>query len=114
MILQSAHHRLTANNCAVILMDYQPQFALAISSTDGGTLTGNAFNIAKVATTFSIPTILTTVAETSFGGSLLPNLQEVFPDLKPIDRTTINPWDDSRVLTGIEKAGRNKLVVAGL
>jgi len=114
MILQSDHRRLTANNCAVILMDYQPQLALAISSTDGGSLMSKAINIAKVATTFSIPTILTTVAATSFGGPLLPKLQEVSPGLKPIDRMTINPWDDSRVLTTIEKAGRNKLVVAGL
>jgi nicotinamidase-related amidase len=114
MILQPAHGRLTANNCAFILMDYQARLASTVSSMSGDTLMSNAINMAKVATTFSIPTILTTVAATSFGGSFLPKLQEVFPGLKPIDRATINPWDNSRVLTTIEKAGRNKLVVAGL
>jgi nicotinamidase-related amidase len=74
----------------------------------------NAVNLAKIAMTFSIPTTLTTVGATSFGGPLLPKLREVFRDLEPIDRTTINPWEDSRVLTKIEKAGRNKLLVAGL
>jgi len=114
MILHTAHGGLTATNCAIIIMDYQPEFLSTISSTDGDTLMSNAINIAKAATTFSTPTILTTVAATSFGGPLLPELQEVFPGLKPIDRTTINPWQDSRILTTIEKAGRNKLVVAGL
>jgi nicotinamidase-related amidase len=95
-------------------MDYQAQLVSTVSSMSGETLMSNAINLAKVAMTFSIPTILTTVGATSFGGPLLPRLQEVFPGLNPIDRTTISPWDDSRVLTTIEKAGRNKLVVAGL
>jgi len=114
MILQPAHGRLTESNCAFILMDYQAQFASTVSSMSGETLINNAVNVAKVAMTFSIPTILTTVSATCFGGPLLPKLQEVFPGLKPIDRTSINPWEDSRALSEIEKAGRNKLVVAGL
>ena len=114
MILQPVHGRLTANNCAFILMDYQAQFALTLCSVSTETLINNATNVAKVAMTFSIPTMLTTVRATSFGGPLLPKIQEVFPGLNPIDRTTISAWDDSRVLTTIEKAGRSKLVVAGL
>ena len=114
MMFRSAHGGLTANNCAFILMDYQPQFASCVSSISAETPMNNAVNLAKIAMTFSIPTTLTTVGATSFGGPLLPKLREVFRDLEPIDRTTINPWEDSRVLTKIEKAGRNKLLVAGL
>jgi nicotinamidase-related amidase len=114
MILQPAHGGLTASNCAFILMDYQAQFASTVSSMSGETLINNAVNVAKVAMTFSIPTVLTTVSATRFGGPLLPKLQEAFPGLKPIDRIFINPWEDSRALSEIEKAGRTKLVVAGL
>jgi nicotinamidase-related amidase len=112
MILQPAHGRLTASNCAFILMDYQAQFASTVSSMSGETIINNAVNVAKVAMTFSIPTVLTTVSATSFGGPLLPKLQEVFPGLKPIDRTSTNPWEDSRALSEIEK-GRSQQACGG-
>jgi len=80
MILQPIHHQLTPNNCAVILVDYQSQLALTISSTDEETLIHNAINLAKIAKTFNIPTVLTTIGETSFGGPIFSKLQEIFPD----------------------------------
>jgi nicotinamidase-related amidase len=113
MILQSTNG-LTPYNSTIVLLDYQSRFALTLSSTSGKTLIDNAVNLAKVAITFSIPTVLTTVGETSIGGPILSRLQEVFPDQKPIDRTTVNPWEDSRIISAVEKTGRHKLVVAGL
>ena len=47
MILQPIHGRLTPDNCTIILMDYQSQFALSINSTDGDILIRNGINIAK-------------------------------------------------------------------
>lgn len=105
---------LTPYNSTIVLLDYQSRFALTLSSMSGKTLIHNAVNLAKVAMTFSIPTVLTTVGETSFGGPILSTLQEVFPDQKPIDRMTINPWEDGRIISAVEKTGRHKLVVAGL
>jgi len=114
MILEPIHGRLTPMNCAIILMEYQPQFALAISSIDGDILIHNGINLAKIAKTFSIPTVLTTIGQSSFGGPLFSKLQEVFPDQDPIDRTTLSVFGDSRVLAAMEKIGRSKLVIAGL
>jgi nicotinamidase-related amidase len=82
---------LTPYNSTIVLLDYQSRFALTPRSISGKTLTHNAVNLAKVAITFSIPAVLTTVGETSFGGPILSKLQEVFPDQKPIDRIAINP-----------------------
>lgn len=113
MILQSTF-ALTPYNSTIVLLDYQSRFALTLNSTSGKTLIRNAVNLAKVAITFSIPTVLTTVGETSFGGPILSKLQEVFPGQKPIDRMTINPWEDGRIISAVEKTGRHKLVVAGL
>ena len=114
MILQPVHGRLTPMNCAIILMEYQSQFALAIDSTDGDILIHNGINLAKIAKTFSIPTVLTTIGQSSFGGPLFSKLQEIFPDQEPIDRTTLSVFQDTRVLAAMEKIGRNKLVIAGL
>ena len=105
---------LTPYNSAIVLLDYQSRFALTLNSPSGKTLIQNAVNLAKVAITFSIPTVLTTVGKTSFGGPVLSKLQEVFPGQKPIDRMTINPWEDGRITSAVEKTGRHKLVVAGL
>jgi hypothetical protein len=38
-----------------------------------------------------VPTVLATVAAEDFSGPLMPQIQEVFPDIKPIDRTAITP-----------------------
>jgi nicotinamidase-related amidase len=113
MTIQSTNG-LAPYNSTIVLLDYQSRFALTLSSLGGKTLIHNAVNLAKVAITFSIPTVLTTVGETSFGGPVLSKLQEVFPDQKAIDRIAIDPWKDDRITSAVEKAGRHKLVVAGL
>jgi nicotinamidase-related amidase len=114
MILQPIHGRLTPNNCTVILMDYQSRYASTITSTDRDILIHNAVSLAKIARTFNIPTLLTTIEESSFGGPIFSRLQEIFPDQKPIDRATLSLFEDTRVLGMMERIGRNKLVIAGL
>ncbi len=114
MILQPLDGRLAPTNCAIVLMDYQPQFALSINSTNGETLLHNGTHLAKIAKTFSIPTVLTTIGQASFGGPLFSKLREIFPDQEPIDRTTLSIFEDTRILGAMEKIGRNKLVIAGL
>jgi nicotinamidase-related amidase len=73
----------------------------------------NVVMLAKTAKAFGVPTILTTVVEER-GGYLLQGLQDVFPDQKPINRTFINTWEDSRVVDAIKATGRKKLIIAGL
>ncbi len=114
MILEPVHDRLTPMNCVILLMDYQPQFAQAINSTDGDILVHNGVNLAKIGRTFSIPTVLTTIGQSSSGGPLYSKLQEIFPDREPIDRTTLSVFEDAGVLAAMERIGRNKLVIAGL
>ena len=48
------------------------------------------------------------------GGFLPAALQAVFPEQKPIDRTTINTWEDPRVVDAVASEGRKKLVIAAL
>ncbi len=47
MILQPIDGRLTPNNCAVILTDYQSRHASAIGSTDRDVLIQNAIKLAR-------------------------------------------------------------------
>lgn len=108
------HGLLTPDNCAVILIDHQPQMAFGVQSIDRQTLINNVVGLAKAAKTFNVPTILTTVAAKTFSGDLFPQIQELFPDQEPIDRTSMNSWDDEKFRAAVERTGRRKLVIAAL
>ncbi|HLQ36495.1 MAG TPA: hydrolase [Planctomycetota bacterium] len=104
---------LTPDNCVLLLIDHQPfQFA-GLRSHDTQTIINNVVGLAKSAKAFGVPTLFSTVVEDR-GGHLLEQLQAVFPDQKPIDRTTINTWEDARVVEWVRKTGRKKIVMAAL
>jgi len=105
---------LTPDNHTMILIDHQPQMAFATASIDIVELRNNVTGLAKAARAFEVPTILTTVAEESFSGPLFPELKAVFPDQTPIDRTTMNTWEDSRITDRVNDIGRKKIVIAAL
>jgi nicotinamidase-related amidase len=104
---------LTPDNCVLILIDHQPfQFA-GLRSHDAQTVINNVVGLAKSAKVFGVPTLLTTVVERQ-GGVLIKQLQDLFPEQKPIDRTFINTWEDARVVDWVKKTGRKKIVMAAL
>src|SRR5687767_8575965 len=105
---------LSPSNHVLILIDHQPQMAFATKSIDIVELRNNVTGLAKSAKVFGVPTILTTVAEKSFSGPLFPELQAVFPDQKPIDRTTMNTWEDPRISEAVNATGKKKVVIAAL
>jgi nicotinamidase-related amidase len=105
---------LSPDDHTLILIDHQPQMAFATKSHDIVELRNNVTGLAKAAKVFKVPTILTTVAEASFSGPLFPEIQAVFPDQQPIDRTTMNTWEDDRITDLVAGHGRRKLVIAAL
>jgi nicotinamidase-related amidase len=105
---------LAPDNHVLILIDHQPQMAFATKSIDIVELRNNATGLAKAAKVFRVPTILTTVAEKSFSGPIFPEIQAVFPDQKPIDRTTMNSWEDERITDAVNGFGKKKIVMAAL
>ena len=104
---------LTPEDSVLLLIDHQPfQFA-NLHSHEPSMIVNNVIGLAKTAKVFRVPTILTTVVEER-GGFLIKGLQDVFPEQKPIDRTFINTWEDSRVVDAVRKTGRKKIVMAAL
>src|SRR5205085_5346389 len=104
---------LTPPESVLILIDHQAfQFA-NLHSHEPTMIVNNVVALAKTAKAFNVPTILTTVLEER-GGKLIKGLQDVFPDQKPIDRTWINTWEDSRVVDAVKKTGRKKVIMAAL
>src|SRR4051812_31688116 len=77
---------LTASNCALALIDHQPQMLFGVASgIDRQLLVNNVLLLASGAKLFGVPTILTTVETESFSGSMWPQLLDVFPNQKPIE-----------------------------
>lgn len=107
------HSLLTPQNCTALFIDFQPQMLFAVRSIEGQNLVSNVVGLAKATQIFNVPTILTTIAEKSFSGPTFAQLVEVLSQ-KPIDRTSMNSWEDPRVVEAVAKIGRKKLVMAGL
>ena len=105
---------LTPQNCQLIFIDQQPQMAFGVQSIDRQMLKNNVVALAKAARLFKILTTITAVETESFSGYTYPELLDVFPDHKLLERTSMNSWDDKKVRDALKVNNRNKVVVSGL
>lgn len=105
---------LTPDNCVVAIIDLQPQMLFGVSNFDRQSIINNNVLLAKAARVFDVPAVLSTVESKSFSGNMWPQVQAVFPNQVPIERTTMNAWDDKSFVAAIEKSGRKKIVLTGL
>ncbi|HDS0923228.1 TPA: hydrolase [Stenotrophomonas maltophilia] len=99
---------------ALVLIDFQSQMAFATRTIDIAALRNNVALVAKGASGFKVPVVLTTVAEKSFSGPMFPEIAPIFPGQKVFDRTTMNSWEDQPVIDEINRIGRKRVVLAGL
>ncbi|MBX9348588.1 hydrolase [Chromobacterium vaccinii] len=105
---------LTPRDHTLIMIDYQSQMAFATHSIDMPTLRNNAGLVASAAAGFGVSAILTTVAEKSFSGPMFDEVTAPFPDLRMLDRTSMNTWEDAAVIDRVNQIGKGRIVLAGL
>ena len=105
---------LTPDNCVVAFIDQEPQMLFAAANFDRQSLINNTVALAKATRIFDVPVVLTTVESKSFSGYMWPQLRAIFPDQEPIERSSMNSWDDKNFIAAIEKIGKKKIVLAGL
>ena len=105
---------LNPANSAVIFIDFQPQMTFGVANIDRQTLFNNVILLAKAAKIFKVPTILTTVETKSFSGNMWPQLLDIFPGQEPIERTSMNSWEDEKFVAAVKATGRKKLIMAAL
>ena len=105
---------LTPDNCVVALIDHQPQMLFGVANFDRQSIINNTVALAKAARVFALPVVLSTVESKSFSGNIWPQIKAVFPNQVPIERTSMDAWDDKNFVAAIEKSGRKKIVLAGL
>ena len=107
-------HLLTAQNAALVVIDYQPSQVQAVASIDGDLLVDNIVSVARLARTFELPVVLSTVNVANGQGPTVPELRAVLADSTEIDRTQINAWEDVEFRRAVEATGRRKLIMAAL
>jgi len=105
---------LNPTNSALILIDHQPQMSFGVQSIDRQTLKNNTVALAKTAKAFGVPTVLTSVETESFSGYIWPELLAVFPDHTPVERSSMNSWEDDKLVAAVKATGRKKLIMAAL
>ena len=105
---------LTPDNCVVTIIDLQPQMLFGVSSFDRQSIINNNLVLAKAAKVFDVPVVLSTVETKSFSGNIWPQIQAVFPRQEPIERSSMNSWDDPKFVAAVERTGRKKIVLSGL
>ena len=105
---------LTPDNCVVTLIDFQPQMLFGVANFDRQTIINNVVALSKATRVFDVPVVLSTVETKSFSGNMWPQVQAVFPKQVPIERSSMNSWDDKNFVAAVEKSGRKKIVLAGL
>jgi nicotinamidase-related amidase len=107
-------HLLTPQNAAFLFIDYQPAQLATIRSMDPELLLKNAVSTVKTIKTFGVPVVHSTVNVASGQGPTLPELAGLLADDKPLDRTTVNSWEDTEFLQAVRATGRRKLIICAL
>jgi nicotinamidase-related amidase len=105
---------LTPDNCVVAIIDLQPQMLFGVANFDRQSVINNNLVLTKSARVFDVPVVLSTVETKAFSGKMWPQIQAVFPREEPIERSTMNSWDDASFVAAIRNTGRKKIVLAGL
>jgi nicotinamidase-related amidase len=112
---QLSDHLLTPQNAALVLIDYQPAQISAVHSMDRDLLLKNAVSVVRTVKAFGVPVVHSTVNVASGRGKpTLPELGDLLTDDKPIDRTTVNSWEDLEFVEAVHATGRRKLIFCAL
>ena len=109
-----ADNLLTPQNAAMVVIDYQPSQFGSVRSMDAGLLLKNIVSTVKLAKLFGVPIVHSTVNVANGQGQTVPELATLLVDNPPIDRTTMNSWEDVDFVAAVRATGRRKLIFCAL
>ncbi len=108
-------HLITPQNSTLVVIDYQPAQVGAMRSMDRDLLVKNIVSTVKIARVFRLPIVHSTVnVKSGRGKPTVPPLAELLGDNPPVDRTSINAWEDADFVRAVRATGRRKLIFCAL
>src|SRR5213080_3016038 len=99
---------LTPDNCVVTIIDLQPQMLFGVTNFDRQSIINNNAILGKAAKVFDVPVVLSTVETKGFSGNMWPQIQAIFPGQTPIERSSMNSWDDKNFVAAARKPAKRK------
>jgi nicotinamidase-related amidase len=112
---QLGDHMITPQNAALVLIDYQPSQFGTVRSMDPDLLLKNVVSTVRTARAFGLPIVHSTVNVASGQQQpTVPELAELLEDSPPIDRTSVNSWEDVDFLAAVRATGRRNLIFCAL
>jgi nicotinamidase-related amidase len=109
-----ADHLITPENAAFLFIDYQPSQLATVRSMDHEIMVKNAVSTVRTIKAFGVPVVHSTVNVAAGQGPTLPELAGLLTDDKPLDRTTVNSWEDIEFVQAVHATGRRKLIICAL
>src|SRR5713226_2224342 len=106
----------TYEDCALVLIDYQKEmFEVIRSEADADLVELNVRLLARTARAFGMPIVLSTVG-VGFGinGPTLPSILAELEGIEPIDRSSMNAFEDQAFREAVRATGRRRLIIGGL
>ena len=108
-------HLLTPQNSALLIIDYQPVQVSSLASRNKRELVANITALARIGKLHDLPIVLSTVnVATGINQPTIHQITDELTDTKPIDRTSINAWEDEEFARAVKATGRKKLILAAL
>ena len=106
----------TSEDCALVLIDYQPELLEAIRSETGADLVElHARWLAKTAKAFDMPIVLSSVGvESGVFAPTQPAILAELPGVEAIDRSTMNAFEEQAFRDAVAATGRKRLIIGGL
>src|SRR3989442_8352014 len=107
--------RLTRDNAAVLIIDHQVGLYTGVRDITLLELKHNVVGLVQAAKVLGLPVLATTTAAESMWGPMIPEVLDVLPEAaKVIHRSTVNAWDDERVVEAVRATGRARTVIAAV
>ena len=114
MALDKSRSVWRAEDCALLLIDYQDNVLDWVFEQDRRVIELNAGLLAKAARAFNIPVVLSTVSvEMGVNTPTIASLRDALPGLKDIDRSSTDAWEDPAFVSAVKATGRKRLVIGG-
>jgi len=110
--MSAANVLLKPEECAMLLVDFQAGLGFGVESIPRQLVVNNAVGLARTAVAFKVP-VASTSASRVYSGPLLPALQEALPAVKPIERRSMNVWEDDTARNAVVATNRRRLIIAG-
>jgi len=108
-------NNLTAENAVLLIVDHQTGLIPGVTDINPHEYKQKLMALAEIAKVFGIPTVLTTSRDVGVNGFLIPELQEILPDVEVIRRPgVINAYAYDPVRKAIETTGRKKVIIAAI